>query len=58
MKKGIFEGVSDNVMQFLAKHSGRLCPNGKYDNRVICSQMDIIRLIKQELNDTAKIRKS
>lgn len=56
-KTGMFKNVHQDIMEFISKHSTRLCPNGKYDNRVICSQVDLIRLVNPIYNQLQEKQK-
>ena len=52
-KKGMWKKIDPRLMEFIRKHSPRLCPNGKYDNRIICTQMDLIRFFDPILKNNA-----
>ena len=53
---GMFKNVDKKVMDFIVKHSGIVCPNGKYDNAIHCSQADIIRLVNPILNENKHLQ--
>ena len=55
-KKGIFKGISDGLFEFIKNHSVRVCPDGKYDNKLECSQFALIKQIQSYTVDrNAKI---
>ena len=48
-EKGFLKDIHPELREFLKKHSPRLCPNGKYDNKIICSQVELIRFYQSQL---------
>ena len=53
-KIGMFKNVHPDVMKFIHDNSNTVCPFGKYDNTLVCSQYDLIRLVKPILSQLEK----
>ena len=49
-KTGMFKNVHPDVMKFIHDNSNTVCPFGKYDNTIVCSQSDLIRLVNPILS--------
>ena len=53
-KIGMFKNVHPDVIKFIHENSNTVCPLGKYDNTIVCSQMDLIRFVNPTLSQLEK----
>lgn len=48
-KIGMFKNVHPDIMKFIHDNSNTVCPFGKYDNTLVCSQYDLIMFLKAHI---------
>ena len=56
--EGIFKNLNEELIDFINKNSEKVCPKGKYDNAVTCSQVELIRFINPIIEENKEVKRA
>ena len=54
--KGMFKNVDEKLNDFIQRNSNKVCPEGKYDNTVVCTQSDLIRFVNPIIKENKELK--